>query len=135
MKFLMAFSSLFLCTSTWAAKKSYDLKIDLLVGNKKSFSPRMIVNEGESAAVTTQNGTEKLFMKVVATESLTGTRKGVLMKFIVGYNDEKSGMKVLSRPSIVVLENEPVKLEIKNNPGENDISLSVLATTNKSIRQ
>jgi type II secretory pathway component GspD/PulD (secretin) len=124
-KFLLSF---LISSSALAATKGYDLKINLSMNGRHVSSPRLTVKPGEVALITQKSGEDESFLEVVATEEAgSGTKKGILMSFAVGYIRKNGERTIVSRPRIMAVENEKAMIMVGGNEGEESISLSVIA--------
>jgi hypothetical protein len=115
-------------SSAFASTNGYDLKMELSMNGKHVSSPRVITKEGETASITQDSNGEKIFMDVIATEKPTDNKQAILMKFVVGTISATGEKKIVSTPQIIALENQKAEIKVGNQPGKEDLALSVIAT-------
>ncbi len=111
-----------------ASTNAYDLKIELSMNGKYVSSPRLITEEGKQASITQESEGKKIFIDVIATEKPTGSKQAILMKFVIGTISATGEKKIVSTPKIITLENKKAEITIGDQPGKEDLSLSVVAT-------
>lgn len=116
----------FICSSAFASKNSYDLKMDLSINGKHIASPRVFVKAGEMKTITQKTGNEESFIEVVATEGSIQDHKGILVNFAVGFISKNGERTIKAKPQLLAKENESTQITITENNGE-VISLSVVA--------
>lgn len=127
-KFFIGFVCLLVSSLALAQKKSFDLKMELVLNGQATSRPRMIVNEGEKAMITEESNGQKNFIEVVATEvGSSDPQSAILMKFVVGKIAADGSRIVISTPVISALPNEKGQISIVNENEEVDLSLSVVA--------
>jgi type II secretory pathway component HofQ len=115
-------------TSAFASSNAYDLKMDLSLDGKHVSSPRVVVNEGEPAIVTQDNGAKKLSIEVVATEGSIQNHQGIMMRFAISTIGENGERTVIARPQILAKEGEPAKItQSDSKSGSEQLSISVTA--------
>ncbi len=113
-----------------AARKSYDLKLNVAQNGQKFASPQIVVKEGETTTVIEKIGGEERFIQVeAADESIDGLK----MKFAIGKIDDLGERVIIARPEVIVDENTPATLTIGEEGHPEKISLSVLATPKSSL--
>lgn len=126
MAFLMTFGTAF------ASTNFYDLKMDILINGKHSFSPRILVKEGQVGSFTQKNIStgEESFIDVVASKSMIkDINNGVLMKFTIGTIDKNGTKHIIGQPQVIAKENQQAKItEGTTRNGSEVLSLSVIAT-------
>lgn len=128
MKGILILLSLF-ATSVYAAPKTYNLKMDLVLDGKAVGSPRMIVTEGQLATVTQQKDGIQSFIDVIATDANEKDFKGIMMKFTVGYVDKDGKRTIVSKPQVLAKENSPAQIQV-GTANKESVSLTVVAHTN-----
>lgn len=127
MKILIVIYAILFTTSVFAAKKGYDLNMELSVNGKKLSSPRFIFEEGKTGLITQKLGSEKIFLEVVATESEVKENKGILMKFKVGYLKNDGTRTMVSKPTILSKAGQQTSFTVGNDSGKDIINLNVVA--------
>lgn len=111
-----------------AVTNGYSIKMDVSMKGKQISSPRVLVKAGELASIVQDSNGEKIFFDVVATETATGQKSGILMKFAVGTLSKNGERKIISSPEIIAVENEKATITVGDQDGKEDLSLSVVAT-------
>ena len=118
--------------SAAAAEKTYDIKIDLSLNKKKISTSRLIVKEGEGGSVTQDTAAGKSFVEVVAMEGVAENKKAVMMNFIVGMINENGVRTIVSRPQILVAENELAEVIVGDQNNKEVMSMAVVARPAKT---
>lgn len=114
-------------TQVYASDKAYDLQLEVLRAGQKIYAPRLTVREGEQGRVEEATDAGKTFIEVVATET-TRPHKGVMMNFVVGYISADGTRTVMSRPRILVHENEPARVTLTDRTDDaQEFTFSVVA--------
>lgn len=125
---LLGIAVLAMMSSAFASSNTYSLKMELSSNGKYISSPRVIVKEGETAAITQKMDSGESFIEVVATEASVKNHKGIMMKFAVGTIGKNGERIITSRPQVFAKENESAQITVseKNSSAER-LSLSVVA--------
>ena len=106
-----------------ASPQSYDLNVELRVNGERVTSPVLRVREGELAEVGAGPGN---FVEVLAGEGSAQGHHGIYMEFLVGTRTEGGRRVIVSRPRILVNENEPATITVGDG-GVGTVALSVTA--------
>ncbi|WP_409478309.1 hypothetical protein [Pseudobdellovibrio sp. HCB154] len=118
-------SFLFL-SSAFAANPVYKLNINLTLNGKHVASQGLIVNHGEKSEIQQKsaNGTGS-FIEVTP-EEIDGELKKVHLKFTVGVI-AKGVRQILSTPEMIVSEGKAGTIEVGEDDGPENFTLTVLA--------
>ena len=116
-------------SSSFAAMRSYDLKMDLSMDGKHVSSPRVITEEGSVASITQQADGKTYFIDVVASEE--GAKGAINMKFVVGTVSDSGERTVVAEPTISALEKEKAEISVRDETSPARVSLSVVATRSR----
>ena len=114
-------------SSALASSNAYELKMELSMNGKHVSSPRIITEEGKPASVIQDSDGKKMFIDLIATENKTENKQAILMKFVIGTMSAAGEKKILYTPQIITLENKKAEIKIGDQPGKEDLSLSVVA--------
>jgi type II secretory pathway component GspD/PulD (secretin) len=125
---VMALFCFFFSTASFAATNGYSMKMELSVKGKLVSSPRIVVKVGEFASVTQDSQGEKTFIEVVATEVPGKKEPAIAMNFVVGTISASGEKTVLANPKIITLENNKAEISQGDQPGQKNLSLSVIVT-------
>jgi hypothetical protein len=106
-----------------AARKSYDVRLNVELNDEKFASPVVAVKEGETTTVFVDDPKGERFIQITPASYMGGIR----MKMELGTIDELGERHILAQPEMIVEENETAKLEVKEEE-KAKMSLSVLAT-------
>lgn len=123
---LILMLGLFISSSAMASTDGYLLKMDLFMNGKNLSSPSMTVKAGEKGEVTQKTDSETTFIEVVANESKDKKKKGIEMKFSVGYLGKNGERTIAFKPEIRAQENEATEITVNTKEGEK-MALSVVA--------
>lgn len=106
-----------------ASAATYDLNLELTVGDHAPTKARVRVAPGKPTSFTKDIDGENVFVDVNAEEGRPTEpgEKGVVLRFVVGTLDQKKERRVLARPTIKALEDERALLS------ENHVSIAVTA--------
>ena len=114
-----------IASASLAANKGYELKMDLSLDGKHVSSPIVRTKAGETATVTQSLGDSQTFMDIIATEGEIQGHSGILLDVVIGNIEPNGSRKVLSRPKLLVKENEEASIEQRSET--NAMQLKVVA--------
>lgn len=120
---LLAFVAVFASFQASAVVQSYDIAMKLKSNGKEISSPTVVVTEGETAKLTQRDSDGTTFWEIVARES----QNQILLSFKVGKIDKDGKHTVVSKPTILAMENEPSEMTIGETGGAEILTLSVVA--------
>jgi hypothetical protein len=103
--------------------RGYDLDIKLKVNGAEVSAPRLLVRSGETARVTQSDGSESTAWEVRAVDE---DNQKIRIRFSISRTDESGHRSVISKPQMVVLENEEAELTV-SGPDRKKLTLSVMA--------
>lgn len=125
---MTAFFLVLSCSSAFARTGAYDLRMELAIDGRHISSPRIVAKADETASITQESGSQKIFLDVKASEQAMSGKPGIHLKFLIGTISSTGQRKVLSSAEIIALEGKEAQITIGHQPGQEDISLAVVAT-------
>lgn len=120
---MMIIATFLLINSTFAAIKTYDLKMNVSLDGKSISNSKILAEEDKTTTITSADANN--FIEVIPTKY----QDKVLMKFTVG-KIENGERKIICTPEIIVKENDPVTMTMQDNDNvSKQLSISVTPAT------
>ncbi len=121
----MILSALILSFDVQAAKKVYNVELELVQGGE-SRAVKLKLNENQFGKTLRKKNTDGSFIELVATKEDIEGQKGIMLNFMVGETNKKGEAVIVSRPQVFTQPNSKSQVTVTHEDGNEDLKLSVI---------